>query len=77
MGQEFFQVFTGFTEKHFSVAELMKMWGLSRRTVTRLFENEPGVLKLGHGEGRQRRRHWTLRVPESVATRVHRRNTQA
>lgn len=60
-----------FAEKHYSVAELAKLWQLSKNTIRRMFENEPGVLKWGSGEGRFKRRYQTLRIPESVAARVH------
>ena len=64
-------------ERHYAVREIMELWGLSRRTVTRLFENEPGVLVLGHAETRTKRRHLTLRIPQSVMERVWRKNTAA
>ena len=39
-------------EKHYSVPELAKLWGLSERTIRRMFENEPGVLCWGSSESR-------------------------
>jgi hypothetical protein len=60
------------TEKHYSVAELAKIWQLSEHTVRRMFENQPGVLRWGSEEQRFRRRYVTLRIPESVVARVHR-----
>jgi len=60
-------------EKHYSVAELAKLWLLSESTVRRLFINEPGVLKLAHEETRFKRRYTTLRIPERIAQHVHRR----
>lgn len=64
----------GFAERHFTVAQIAEMWQLSPDSVRRLFEREPGVLALGsdHSTG-YRRRYTTLRVPESVLARVHRR----
>ena len=61
-------------ERHYSVQQLAARWNLSSDTVRKLFENEPGVLVIGN-EGRKysRRRYITLRIPESVAERVHRR----
>jgi transcriptional regulator GlxA family with amidase domain len=59
-------------EKHYSVSELASLWSLSERTVRRMFENEPGVLRWGHSEGRHKRRYKTLRIPETVMLRVHR-----
>ena len=59
-------------EKHYSVPELAKLWGLSERTIRRMFENEPGVLCWGSSESRFKRGYKTLRVPETVMVRVHR-----
>jgi hypothetical protein len=60
-------------EKHYSVGELAKSWGLSANTIRRIFENESGVLEWGTEESRFRRGYKTLRIPESVMLRVHRR----
>lgn len=60
-------------EKHYSVAELAKLWSLSEKTIRRMFENEPGVLQWGSQETRFKRAYTTLRIPESVMLRVHRR----
>lgn len=63
-----------FAERHYTVREIAKSWHLSRDTVTRLFQNEPGVLVLGDTNPRRRkRRYLTLRIPQSVLERVHRR----
>lgn len=53
-------------ERHYSVTDVAKLWGLSRDSVRRLFRREPGVLVMGE-------RYVTLRIPESVLERVHRR----
>jgi len=63
-------------EKHYSVIEISKLWALSQRTVRRIFENEPGVIMWGHTETRRKRGYRTIRVPESVLQRVHRRLCQ-
>jgi hypothetical protein len=34
-------------EQHFTPAQVAQQWGVSTRTVRRLFANTPGVLKLG------------------------------
>jgi len=62
-----------FQERHYTVAEIGKTWNLSRDVVRKLFENEPGVLVIGNDESRTKRGYHTLRVPESVVQRVHRR----
>lgn len=64
------------TERHYSPDELGKIWNLSADTVRRLFEREPGVLIIERAAARARR-YRTLRIPESVAQRVHRRMSHA
>jgi len=59
-------------EKHYSVAELAKLWQLSEKTIRRMFEKEPGVIVWGVAESRFRRRYRTLRIPATVVLRVHR-----
>lgn len=60
-------------ERHFSVQTLAEIWGMSADTVRQLFEDEPGVIRLGDRTSGRRRRYVTLRIPESVADRVHKR----
>ena len=60
-------------EKHYSVREVAEFWGLSGNTIRRIFEKEPGVIEWGSTESRFRRGYRTLRIPESVMLRVHRR----
>jgi len=60
------------TEKHYSVAELAKLWSLSERTIRRMFQNEPGVFAWGSSETRFKRGYKTLRIPETVVLRIHR-----
>lgn len=64
-------------ERHYSPDELGQMWTLSADTIRRLFEQEPGVLVIERNGKRFGRRYRTLRIPESVARRVHRRLTNA
>ena len=65
-----------FAERHYSVAEIAGLWNLSADAVRKLFQDEPGVLVLG-GQSAHKRRYTTLRIPESVLKRVHRRMTKA
>jgi hypothetical protein len=66
----------GALERHYSVQELSEVWNVSGSTITRLFRDEPGVLKIGRDRpGRGRRSHVMLRILESVVQRVHRRLT--
>lgn len=59
-------------ERHYSVGEIAERWGLSEKTIRRMFENEDGVLQWGSPETRRKRGYITLRIPESVMLRVHR-----
>ena len=59
-------------ERHYSVDELSELWGLSTDFIRRLFLNEPDVVVFYH-QRPGRRVYRTLRIPESVAVRVHRR----
>lgn len=59
-------------ERHYAPEELGGLWNLSSDTVRRLFDREPGVLVIERTRN-GRRRYRTLRIPESVAERVHRR----
>ena len=60
----------GHGERHYSVTEVASLWALSRDSVRRLFRREPGVLAMGD-------KYVTLRIPESVLERVHRRLSNA
>lgn len=64
-----------FDERHFSPAELGQLWGLSADSIRKLFLREPGVLVISESSARGKRRYRTLRIPASVAERVHRRLT--
>jgi hypothetical protein len=59
-------------EKHFSPDELAQAWGVSAQTVRNVFKDEPDVLRLGNPLP-SRRNYISLRIPQSVAMRVHRR----
>ena len=62
-----------FAERHYSVPELSALWNLGPDLVRKLFEREPGVMVIGDPAPRGKRPYRTLRIPESVALRVHRR----
>ena len=66
-----------FTERHYSVAEVAGMWNFSQDKVRKIFQNEPGVLILGGQGSGHARRYTTIRIPESVLQRVHRRMAKA
>jgi len=61
----------------YTADEIAERLGLSRDTVSRIFEKEPGVVVIDN-RGRPWNRPWkrryrTLRIPESVFERVSRR----
>lgn len=62
-----------FTERHYTCAEVAALWNISPDEVRKIFQNEPGVLVLGNQTSGHKRRYTTLRIPESVLERVHRR----
>jgi hypothetical protein len=60
-------------EKHYTVSELSRLWVFSESTIRRLFAREPGVIKICHQATRLRRGYTSMRIPERIARRVHRR----
>jgi hypothetical protein len=58
-------------DKHaLTVAEVSALTGLSRQTVTRMFQAERGVLILGRPESMHKRSYRSLRIPRAVYERV-------
>jgi hypothetical protein len=62
-----------FQERHYTPSEIAELWNLSRDVVREIFEAEPGVLVMGRDRTRSKRGYRTLRIPESVMERVHRK----
>jgi hypothetical protein len=60
-------------ERHFTIAELSKRWFFSENTIRRLFSREPGVVKIARPQARSKRGYTSIRIPERIAERVHRR----
>jgi hypothetical protein len=61
-------------EEHYTAQELAQIWKLDETTIRRIFQDEPGVLKIGKlGRRDGRRDYITLRIPASVAIRVYQR----
>ena len=59
-------------ERHYTPKELAAVWRLDETTIRRLFIDVPGVLKIGKSGRRDGKRDYlSLRIPESVAQRVH------
>jgi hypothetical protein len=55
-------------EKHYSIAELAKIWRLNRETVRQIVMHEPDVVRVRRGLLGKRTKY---SVPESVARRIH------
>ncbi len=64
-------------ERHYTVKEISEIWNLDEKLVRRIFGSEPGVVSIGSDDSRHRRAYRTLRIPESVVLRVHRRMRKA
>jgi hypothetical protein len=61
-------------EKHYAPDELAALWGVSTETVRSIFRDEPGVLRVvKEDKPKNKRAYVTMRIPESVAERVHNR----
>jgi hypothetical protein len=58
-------------EKHFRIREIAALWHLSQDKVRAIFDDVPGVLRIGAPESRHKRKYWTLLIPQSVVERVH------
>jgi hypothetical protein len=60
-------------ERHYTVKELAQLWAWSPKTVFRRFVGEPDVLLVKRQGTLNKRAYSQLRIPESVAIRVHER----
>jgi hypothetical protein len=58
--------------RQFTPAELAELWKFDQTTIRRMFQDEPGVMKVGKSNRRDGKRDYvTLRIPEAVALRVY------
>jgi len=57
-------------EPVYTVDELAKQLEVHPSTVRRLFIDQEGVIRLGHGRLRSKKQYFGLRIPASVARRV-------
>jgi hypothetical protein len=64
-----------FFEKHFTPREIARLWRLSYDKILDLFRHEPGVIVIAEPK-RSKRVYRSIRIPASVAERVHRRLLQ-
>jgi hypothetical protein len=61
-------------EQHFTPDELAELWAVSTETIRSIFREEPGVLRVvKEDKPKNKRAYITIRIPESVAERVHNR----
>ena len=61
------------TKAALTVREIAGLTGFSRQTVTRMFENEKGVLVVARPEEMHKRGYRSIRIPREVYERVVRR----
>lgn len=58
-------------EQHYTPQQVADAWAMSHVKVREIFRNEPGVLIFGREEsGKKARRYLSIRIPESVVSRV-------
>jgi hypothetical protein len=55
--------------------EVADKYDLHPSKVRRIFQDEPGVIRIGHPATRTRKQYYTLRIPLSVVARVFGRMT--
>jgi hypothetical protein len=60
-------------EHHYSAGEVAALWGFNVETVRNIFEEEPGIIVLTAPSRKGKRPYRTIRIPQSVLDRVHRR----
>jgi hypothetical protein len=60
-------------ERHWSPAQVAEIWGFGPETIRRIFQNEPGVVVMTKPAKKNRQQHRTIRIPQTVLERVHRR----
>jgi hypothetical protein len=62
------------TEKHYTPIEVAEILSLHPKLIRDMFRKEPGVISIGTSKSTARKRAYaTLRIPQSVLDRVHRR----
>jgi hypothetical protein len=59
-------------DPHYSTAFYAELWGVSRDTVERWFQDKPGVLKLGKASRNGKLSRVELRIPFSLAMSTYR-----
>ena len=61
-------------DQHYSPQFYAELWGVSRDTILRWFQDLPGVLKMS--EPRRGRRRVELRIPYRLAMKVYEERTR-
>jgi hypothetical protein len=61
-------------DQHYSPQFYAELWGVSRDTIVRWFQDLPGVLKLS--ERRRGRRRVELRIPYRLAMKIYEERTR-
>ena len=64
----------GAFEKHWTCAELGRLWHIHPDTVRNIMEKEKGVFVIEHPETCHKRGYKSLRVPASLAEKVYTRH---
>jgi len=60
-------------ERHYAPSEVGELWQFNVETIRRLFQDEPGVMVLQSPVKKGKRPYTTIRIPQSVLERVHKR----
>jgi hypothetical protein len=60
-------------ERHYAPSEVAELWHLNVETIRRMFQDEPGVVVIQGPPKKGKRPYKTIRIPQSVLERVHRR----
>ena len=63
-------------DQHYSPQFYAELWGVSRDTIVRWFQDLPGVLKLSEPSTRRGRRRVELRIPYRLAVKVYEERTR-
>ena len=63
----------GPVERHYPPSEVAELWQFNVETIRRLFQDEPGVRVLQSPVKKGKRPYKTIRIPQSVLERVHKR----
>jgi hypothetical protein len=60
-------------ERHYAPSEIATLWHLNVETIRKLFQEEQGVLVIEAPIKKGKRPYKTIRIPQSVLERVHKR----